>query len=720
MGVRRPVLDMVPNFRWVSKRHPPAELLSRVDDPSLDSECQTVDGGAGFLGYMHLNHLGYDRAGLSADGSTRRLNVERCEPKGRGQAQRWRITAGHESLFIDKRAAKQWDTFDICERDGCEPFFIVCRQRPTLVYIARDKSLLRKCDVVAPSSPVKTTSLLDDVPAYRPMPLPYLIEASRKDGYIPPDLDTCKELALLFWLPQPDETDVPMRRSGTSFPEQAIFFYLKRDLVGCDVRSRDKSSGEEIDVLIAKEGAGIEYNGVRWHEDPGKDARKRARVEAKGIRLLQVYEGDSDSRVGDVATYSYDNGSFEALDRCIHLVYDWLGRKARDIDSRRDQAQIFKQFKASYVVNSLAAWHPEVLYWWSYVNLPLSPFGFARNSRFEAWWECPTCGFTWQEEIARINRQMEDGDRAGHTREWEELFCPHCHRFVFQDETDSLMGKAEILRITDLLPNAEKAEFHVYGSGTGVLAVQSLNGRDSSVVYLKRDSLKFLIREMLSKKLSLERHPLFGKTQPLPSRTIDSTMRAQGVSWWHCVRCGEDYLQSYPLYMTTPTCPFCGAEKPSGQDIRSIINDIEAEQTAGKAERASYLLDAYRRCKTVLGKEYVDRESFYQFVSGEMPSMTYGGMLRFHVMEVPELSVALSEGTKAYEQESLAVAFNACVAERDAIGGAEAIPVDDIKEHMPEGLMGGVSRIIKESGWLTKGRHGVKRIIVPPDGEHRG
>ena len=78
----------------------------------------------------------------------------------------------------------------------------------------------------------------------------------------------------------------------TSFPEQAIFFYLKK--IYNNIHSRYRlENGMELDIFIEEINTGIEYDGIVYHSsDKAKerDIRKDRFCDGNGIRLIRVIE----------------------------------------------------------------------------------------------------------------------------------------------------------------------------------------------------------------------------------------------------------------------------------------------------------------------------------------------------------------------------------------------------------------------------------------------
>lgn len=84
----------------------------------------------------------------------------------------------------------------------------------------------------------------------------------------------------------------PHCHSQSSFPEQAILFYLRRDLQS-DVLNRHKLQYQEekieVDLYIPDIKVGIEYDGAYWHRTrQQKDEEKTQKINSLGIKLIRV------------------------------------------------------------------------------------------------------------------------------------------------------------------------------------------------------------------------------------------------------------------------------------------------------------------------------------------------------------------------------------------------------------------------------------------------
>lgn len=77
------------------------------------------------------------------------------------------------------------------------------------------------------------------------------------------------------------------QQSQTSFPEQAIYYYLKQAFP--DTLNRYILDKREIDIFIPSKNIGIEYNGYYSHKEKAeKDIRKKEFFESIGITLFVI------------------------------------------------------------------------------------------------------------------------------------------------------------------------------------------------------------------------------------------------------------------------------------------------------------------------------------------------------------------------------------------------------------------------------------------------
>lgn len=154
--------------------------------------------------------------------------------------------------------------------------------------------------------------------------------------------------------------------SGTSFPEQAIRFFLSKNDIEVINRHLITFDGKkyELDLFLPKLNIGIEYDGVFWHASKTKkDALKNKAVESAGITFVRVREkGLPKTKIKNgleiMMQESVSNGS---LANVINELYAYIEsvaeiqlEKISPRDISKNKVLIQSQYSLSYVKNSVA------------------------------------------------------------------------------------------------------------------------------------------------------------------------------------------------------------------------------------------------------------------------------------------------------------------------------------------------------------------------------
>ena len=200
--------------------------------------------------------------------------------------------------------------------------------------------------------------------------------------------------------------------SKTSFPEQAIFFYLSQLTPAANRYMVNPRT--EIDIFLPEQQIGIEYDGIFYHsstQSQHREQRKEAALVGAGITLIRVKESDT-IPIETTAThtlYCTPGPSDQALTRTIQQLLALLNQLTGDslkanIDISRDRSLIYEQYVKSQKVHSLlsinpqlaAQWHPEK-------NGKLSPEYVTASSNKKVWWLCNQ-GHEWQAIINSRNK----------------------------------------------------------------------------------------------------------------------------------------------------------------------------------------------------------------------------------------------------------------------------------------------------------------------------
>lgn len=359
-----------------------------------------------------------------------------------------------------------------------------------------------------------------------------------------------------------DNNGCPFCHSQSSFPEQAIIYYLQKDL-SVEIKNRHKvdyfGKQVEIDIFIPSMAAGIEYDGAYWHkEKQQQDSEKTKRISELGIKLIRVIESDTNRIDKNVVYYNCYTQKNQNLSWAITQVKDMLQvASASPVCIEKDYLQITELFRLSEVENSLAFKYPEIAEeWHPSKNGDLLPTNIYGGSIDMVWW-LGKCGHEWQTSPNKRTSQNAN--------------CPYCsgHR-VLKGFNDLSSKYPEIAKEWHPTKNEPvKPDELVYGSMKKIWWVCP-NGHEYNTSVYHRTSrrtgcpycagVKTLkgYNDFASKypDIAKEWHPSKNTQQPdeLPSSS-------QTKVWWICQNGHEWQSSVYSRTRSRKTCPICSREQ---------------------------------------------------------------------------------------------------------------------------------------------------------------
>ena len=195
----------------------------------------------------------------------------------------------------------------------------------------------------------------------------------------------------------------------TSFPEQAIYFYIKK--LFPDAINGDRHLGIELDIYIPSKKIAIEYDGIFWHKDKKRDERKNNICKKNNIVLFRVREDQKCEWSEDEYLKIINcNGSDESIEKSIKIIINLLGENL-NVDLNKDRSYIYMSFINGQKEQSLLNINPKIATEWNYEkNGSLKPDMVTSNSSKKVWWRCSK-GHEWQALVSGRN------NGAG---------CPYC------------------------------------------------------------------------------------------------------------------------------------------------------------------------------------------------------------------------------------------------------------------------------------------------------
>ena len=367
----------------------------------------------------------------------------------------------------------------------------------------------------------------------------------------------------------------------TSFPEQAIFFYLRQVTTAINRYKLDVRT--EIDVYLPEHNIGIEYDGIFFHsseKSAEREQKKQDKLTKCGITLFRVKESKdySNGMVLGKIVYAKPGANdvelalvIKALCTCIfdetHNSFDI------DIDVTRDRAQIYEQYVQNEKENSLTVINPKLASEWHPIkNGSLLPDYVSACSNKKVWWLCKR-GHEWK---AVINSRKNG------------VGCPFC------------AGKKAIIGETDLYTKNPVLASQWHPNKNGTLTPQDVTISSNKFVWWiceKGHEWKAMVydrsngcgcpicsgRKVLvgyndlatvNIELASEWHPTKnGNLNPQ-----DITIGSDKKVWWQCEN-GHEWQAVISSRKSGCGCPYCAGQKIiTGYNDLATVNPILASE----------------------------------------------------------------------------------------------------------------------------------------------
>lgn len=347
------------------------------------------------------------------------------------------------------------------------------------------------------------------------------------------------------------------KEKQTSFPEQAIYYYLKKQ-INCE--NRFKIDNKEIDIYIPSLNTGIEYNGSYYHKNKQRDKNKIEFFKQKGINIISINESNYNRITNNSIDYIY-SGRNDDLDNIIVKLLKMLKLNSLDIDVRRDAISIYSQYINTEKENSLSKKFPNIAKEWDYnKNGKLTPDVVRSKTDKKVWWICPR-GHSYEAKVCSRTEQNNG--------------CPYCSNHkLLKGYNDLATTSPELLKEWDFKKNSVKPDEiigsnkkvwwvcpqgHSYfmrvshkkdGSGCPYCSIdKSMNTRNSRYIKLKGslyDNYQEIANEWDYKK---------NVKSPKEVLSYSNTKY-----WWICSK-GHSYDASPSNRLLGRGCPYCSNHK---------------------------------------------------------------------------------------------------------------------------------------------------------------
>ena len=371
----------------------------------------------------------------------------------------------------------------------------------------------------------------------------------------------------------------------TSFPEQAIFYYVQQ--VFPDAINRYEYRGRELDIYIPSRKTAIEYDGVYFHATDKalqKDNTKDELCKEDGITLIRIRDPQLERTSGAVIIPCMDTTQGEYFKNALRALFQIFSPEAiPDIDLERDNGIILAMTQMYYANNSLADLYPTVAEEWEYEkNLPLIPQNVPPKSNQKVWWKCKK-GHEWKATV---------GSRTAGTG------CPYCSgKKCLPGENDLLTLRPDIAAEWNYEKNGDLTPDQITSkSNKKVWWKCSICGTEwlSSVSNMRQPHCKRCSHKLLGKKLTAQYaqksrvrsvsrdnslatlYPDVAKQWNWERNTDLSPDRIAGKSgkkvWWRCEKGHEWESSILNRVKDNLGCPYC-----SNQKVLAGFNDLATQ-----------------------------------------------------------------------------------------------------------------------------------------------
>ncbi len=236
------------------------------------------------------------------------------------------------------------------------------------------------------------------------------------------------------------------KENHTSFPEQALYYYVKNYFA--DAINSDRSAiGMELDIYIPSLKIAIEYDGLNWHKSNKIECKKNQACSNNNVLLIRIREEGLEQYDDCICIVRSNLRSEKSLSDVIRRVLLTIDNKHNyDIDVERDSSFIYNSYIMTRKSKSLLNTNPELsLEWHPEKNGNIIAEMIAPRSNKKVWW-LGKCGHEWKMSVCN--------------RTYQQCGCPICNGKRIISGINDLFSKFPVLcEEWDFEKNAEKGLF---------------------------------------------------------------------------------------------------------------------------------------------------------------------------------------------------------------------------------------------------------------------
>jgi len=365
----------------------------------------------------------------------------------------------------------------------------------------------------------------------------------------------------------------------TSFPEQAIYFYLK-SIFTDSLNGYKYDDKWEIDVFVPSLNLGIEYDGVYFHdENRTSDFEKEKYLVDKGLSVLRVKEVSIKKKecyLKDNVIFLNARFSRQLLNKAIKLCIGYISENIThiaydiDIDIEQDRNEIYELYIQNEKRNSLLSHYPELSEQWHPIkNLSVRPDMVRPGSGKKVWWQCEK-NHEWEATIA---------SRA------KGIGCPFCSGKRASDENNLQFLNPDLaeqwhhtknvnLTPHDVTAKSNKKVWWQCEKGHEWEAAINNRARGDDCPYCSGKSVSFDNNLLtLNPELAKQWHPSLNN-----DLTPDVVSAKSGKKvWWQCEK-GHEWEAAIYSRTSGKGCPYCSGRRASSDNSLQVLNPDLAKQ----------------------------------------------------------------------------------------------------------------------------------------------
>ncbi len=355
----------------------------------------------------------------------------------------------------------------------------------------------------------------------------------------------------------------------TSFPEKAICYYMKKYFSNVVENYHSRFLGrKEIDIYLADQKVGIEYDGRAWHKHKQKDLNKDKVCEENGILLFRIREYGCIEYESTSIKKCVTPHNMQELNEAILFVISELNKTfslsiEADVDIDRDRISILDTMNLSEKDKSLAEYCPIIVQYWDYdKNGKTTPKMISYGSGKTIYLRCEL-GHKWK-DIAK-----EFPKHPG---------CPYCNgQRVTSGRNDLFTDNPELTTLWSpnniVDPKTIKSGSNIKvlwycpdcGGEYEMMVKDKTSGKGCPYCSGRRVLKGFNDLATLFPELVKEWN--YDKNAPLKPDGV--TKGSNKIVWWFCKR-GHEWEASIAKRVLGQGCPIC-----SGRRVLAGFNDLE-------------------------------------------------------------------------------------------------------------------------------------------------